>query len=52
MIEENQKNGDIVIASGMDIYNDDYDSDFTAVFNRADQKMYIRKRFLKEIAKE
>ena len=52
MIEENQKNGGIVIASGMDVYNEEYDSDFNSVFNRADQKMYIRKRFLKEIAKE
>ena len=51
MIEENQKNGGIVIASGMDVYNDEFDSDFISVFNRADQKMYIRKRFLKEIAK-
>ena len=51
MIEENQKNGGIVIASGMDVYNEEFDSDFISVFNRADQKMYIRKRFLKEIAK-
>ena len=51
MIEENQKNGGIVIASGMDVYNEEFDSDFISVFNRADQKIYIRKRFLKEIAK-
>lgn len=47
MIEENRKNGDVVIACGMDIHHPGVDTGYIDVFHRADKKMYRRKEELK-----
>ena len=49
-IEENLKTGDVVIACGMSELNPGKDAEFDAIFDRADQKMYERKKKLKEMA--
>ena len=46
-VEENQQNGDVVVACGMDIYDPKNDSNYNDVFRRADKKMYQRKEALK-----
>lgn len=50
-IEENQKLGRVVVSCGYDIYNSENHDTFTSVFDRADKKMYDRKRILKEMLK-
>ncbi|MBR4528663.1 MAG: GGDEF domain-containing protein [Lachnospiraceae bacterium] len=47
-IEDNLKTGAVVISGGMDIYRRGDDDGYRMVFERADRKMYERKRFLKE----
>ena len=47
LITQNKENGGIVIASGMDIYKPGKDNSYDDVFNRADEKMHIRKKALK-----
>ena len=47
--EQNQLIGKVVVATGLDIYDDDCDSSFSDVFERADKKMYERKCFLKSL---
>lgn len=49
IIEKNLKNGEVVIASGLEEYHFDEDDSLTKVFERADKKMYERKRLLKEM---
>ncbi len=46
-IEDNRENGLVTISSGMDIYDANTDSGFNSVFERADKKMYERKKALK-----
>lgn len=46
-VEDNQKNGEVVISCGTAIYNPDEDSNYNDVFRRADQLMYERKKELK-----
>ncbi len=47
MIDENCRNGSIVISSGMAVFDPDLDESYTEVFIRADKKMYERKMALK-----
>ena len=46
-IDENQKNGLVVVSSGMAIYQSGIDESYNDVFKRADQLMYERKQALK-----
>ena len=45
--EENQCNGSPVVASGLSAFRPGEDNSFRKVFERADARMYDRKRFLK-----
>ncbi len=47
MVEEDRKNGKVVIASGMTDYRPEEDGNYNDVFKRADKKMYERKLYLK-----
>ncbi len=47
-VEENRKNGGVVIACGMEIYDPKVDTSYNDVFRRADKKMYVRKEELKK----
>ncbi|MCR5457493.1 MAG: GGDEF domain-containing protein [Clostridiales bacterium] len=54
-IEENQNNGSlVVVSSGLAEYNPEKDERYQMIFDRADQKMYERKKHLKteKITKE
>ncbi|MBR5965419.1 MAG: GGDEF domain-containing protein [Treponema sp.] len=46
-IDENQKNGLVVVSSGLAVYQPDTDENYNDVFKRADQLMYERKKALK-----
>lgn len=46
-IDENKKTGQVVISSGMAILIPNKDTSFSSVFERADHKMYMRKKALK-----
>ena len=48
-IEENQKLGRVVVSCGFDTYNPELLDTFITVFERADRKMYDRKRKLKAL---
>ena len=48
-IDENQREGRVVVSSGLDIYDSKKDSRFNDVFERADRKMYERKQVLKQM---
>ena len=47
-MEKNIKNGEVVVSTGMSIFDEENDADFISVFARADKKMYERKRQLKK----
>ena len=47
IIDENQKNGMVVVSSGMAIYEAGRDESYNDVFKRADARMYERKQALK-----
>lgn len=47
MIDENQRNGKVVVASGMAVYMPGKDESYYDVFKRADNLMYKRKQELK-----
>ena len=47
-IDNNYKTGEPIIATGLSDYRPGLDNTFRAVFVRADERMYIRKRQLKE----
>ena len=47
-IEDNQTNGQVIISCGLDEYDSKNDSSYNDVFKRADQKMYDRKKRLKD----
>lgn len=49
IIEENQVNGEVVVSTGMDIFVPGEDEGYSDVFERADKKMYERKRQLKSM---
>ncbi len=48
-IEKNQESGDVVISCGFACFNPKNDSSILRTFERADQKMYNRKRILKSL---
>ena len=50
-VEENQHKGLVVISCGYDEFNPEQDDSFISVFERADKKMYERKRSLKAMKK-
>ena len=47
LIEENLKNGQVVISFGFADFNPELDKNFLQLFNRADKQMYKRKKELK-----
>ena len=47
-IEENLHQGQVVVSAGLAEFDPDQDDTYSAVFQRADERMYERKRFLKE----
>ena len=49
-IEENLHSGKVVVSTGLDEFDPRFDISFSAVFERADKKMYERKCYLKTIA--
>ena len=48
LIEHNLCNGQVVVSAGISEFDPEHDETFQTVFQRADEKMYQRKRFLKE----
>ena len=48
-ISENQKNGEVVVASGLAVYDASKDTSYNDVFKRADESMYEQKRDLKSV---
>ena len=46
-IDENQKNGTVVVSSGLAVYMPNVDESYIDVFKRADDLMYARKQALK-----
>ena len=51
-MEENLHNGREVISCGMEEFDPEHDINFSNIFERADKKMYSRKRILKGIKKQ
>ena len=49
-IEDNQRDGNVVVASGMAVYDPEIDENYNDVFKRADKNMYQRKDLLKNMA--
>ena len=48
MMEENFRNEQVVVSAGLAEYDPEKDENFNAVFERANEKLYERKRFYKE----
>lgn len=48
-VEENLKSNKVVVASGLEIYDPNKDKSVDDIFERADKKMYERKKSLKEM---
>ena len=48
-IEANLGTNNPIVSSGMAVYDENIDNTFKGVFERADEKMYERKRYLKSI---
>ena len=48
-IDENQKNGLVVVSSGLAVFQSGVDENYNDVFKRADQLMYERKQSLKAV---
>ncbi len=48
-VEENIRNGGVVVSAGMDEYDHESDMGFDTIFERADSKMYQRKKKLKSM---
>ena len=46
-IDDNRKNGSVVVSSGLAVYIPGKDESYNDVFNRADELMYQRKQTLK-----
>lgn len=47
-MEKNIQKDEVVVSTGMSIFDEENDSDYISVFARADKKMYERKRQLKK----
>ncbi len=50
-VDKNQRDGLVVVAGGISVYDPESDESYNDVFMRADRKMYERKEFLKGRAK-
>ena len=50
-IEENIKNGEVIVSSGLEEYKKGSDDRYQPVFERADKKMYERKHVLKDLTR-
>jgi PleD family two-component response regulator len=48
-MEDNNRKGLVVISTGLDIYRPGRDICFDSIFERADQRMYERKKSLKSM---
>lgn len=48
-MEENVRKGTVVISTGLDIFRPGRDINFDSIFERADQRMYERKKYLKSM---
>ncbi len=48
-VEENRKNGGVVVSGGLDVFDRDNDKGFDVVFERADNRMYERKKKIKSM---
>ena len=46
-MENNLLSGSVVVSTGIDVFSVEQDNSYSSVFERADKKMYDRKRFLK-----
>lgn len=51
MIEKNFETGEPIISVGLSIFRPGQDNTYRSVFKRADERMYIRKKQLKEIGR-
>ena len=51
MVEHNFETGDPIISTGLSNYRPGKDNTYRSVFKRADERMYIRKKQLKEIGR-
>ena len=49
MMEKNLEENKIVISCGFDAFDSSADDTFDTIFERADRKMYERKKILKEM---
>ena len=49
VVEENQRQGRVVISTGLADFDPEEDISSSTVFDRADKKMYERKRYLKSL---
>lgn len=47
-VEKNRDTGSVVVSIGVDVFDPAADKSFHSVFERADKKMYERKKFLKK----
>lgn len=50
-IENNVKNGGVIVSEGLDVFDPEHDHDYDEIFERADRKMYERKKKLKGMNK-
>ncbi|MBR4493277.1 MAG: GGDEF domain-containing protein [Clostridiales bacterium] len=49
MMEEHVREGGVVVSAGLDIFRAGRDGDFNSIFERADQRMYEKKKYLKSL---
>ena len=49
LMYENILNNEVVISTGLDVFNQEKEDTFQIVFERADKKMYARKKVLKDM---
>ena len=48
-MEENVRKGEVVVAASHSVFDKDNDAKFCDVFERADSRMYERKKWLKRL---
>ena len=51
-LEEHVREGGVVVSAGLDIFRAGRDGDFNSIFERADQRMYEKKKYLKSLKTE
>lgn len=52
MMIEHVRTGQVVVSAGLDVFRAGRDSNFNSIFERADQRMYERKKYLKSLKLE